>query len=83
VTTGLYRHEGLREPQGDNRARYRELLAQWQNGPPEPAQESAERKLAPASQARGPLTNPSRKEAMTAAMQANRARMRPIHGRRG
>jgi DNA-binding transcriptional regulator YiaG len=32
---------GDREPQGDNLARYRELLTSWQSGPPEPASQPA------------------------------------------
>ncbi len=34
--------EGLRQPQGKNKARYRELLTQWQTGPQQPAQEPVE-----------------------------------------
>jgi DNA-binding transcriptional regulator YiaG len=73
--------EGLREPQGDNMARYRELLAQWQAGPQEPARQAAEPKPEPAQSGRGPLTNADHKQALAAAVRAHRARMRTVHGR--
>jgi DNA-binding transcriptional regulator YiaG len=76
--------EGLREPQGENRARYRDLLTQWQSGPQQPAQEPVEPEPAGQPGARphsGPLTNASHKEALTAAVRAHQARMRTVHGR--
>jgi DNA-binding transcriptional regulator YiaG len=84
--------EGLREPQGANRAAYLSLLTSWASGPPEPAREPAEPEAGPAPRSdpqrqpgvqpgRGPLTNASHKQALTAAVRAHQARMRTVHGR--
>jgi DNA-binding transcriptional regulator YiaG len=84
--------EGLREPQGDNRAPYLSLLTSWQSVPQEPAEETrnpslwrcrgAIRSVIQASNpTRGPLTNPSHRESYAAAVRAHKARMARIHGR--
>jgi hypothetical protein len=88
--------EGLREPQGANRAAYRSLLSSWLNGPQEPAQRSAEPEHDPGAglvprgdpqqqpgvqPGRGPLTNQSHKQSLAAAVRAHQARMRTVHGR--
>jgi DNA-binding transcriptional regulator YiaG len=84
--------EGLREPQGDNRAPYLSLLTSWQSVPQEPAEETAEPEPVavpwsdpqrhPGEQPdRGPLTNPSHRESYAAAVRAHKARMARIHGR--
>jgi transcriptional regulator with XRE-family HTH domain len=77
--------EGLREPQGANRARYRDLLTHWQSGLQQPAQEPAapepDPEAGPAPPGRGPLTNASHKQSLAAAVRAHQARMRTVHGR--
>jgi DNA-binding transcriptional regulator YiaG len=81
---------GGREPQGDNRGAYLSLLTSWQSGPQESAEEPAEPEPEPILERqpgvqprRGPLTNLSHREALTAAVQAHQARMERVYGRPG
>jgi DNA-binding transcriptional regulator YiaG len=75
--------EGLREPHDNNRAAYLSLLTSWQSGPQKPAETQPEPEPAHPGvlQRRGLLTSASHKQALTAAVQAHRARMAGIHGR--